>query len=389
MKTSILPWLLLFCVSCTNKGSSTADQAIADAEAQATLLTPKSSVPIIPVRPSVNPYDLDLSPFYPLALVIGLEAYLDAKSPILSYRLPPQADYVEIIRCNNKTVIETGLESTSIQNLAVSTLSQAQKDALYSSIDYFALALANNDCAQLSLATTNATFSDTFAPSGSWFYLVRACVTPSRLLNVGQASNRNCSRQVAISAPLLTYTNSRDDKINNALRQENIATQNITSISQKITEEAQTYSDDLDNCAKTEQDRAQALKKKNALAQLIGSGIELGIGIVTFSGGGFFAFYMHFGFMAGGFTFGHILTNIMASSSDMPRTCTSADITDSNKIKELMAQIAFQKDLQIFWKTQIDNAKNGNQVISTPNFAIPDYQAQLEEVLAQRRQITQ
>lgn len=379
--------LLLFAFACSKKSSEVSTTVAQGTSSQAALSTPAISKATAVIRDPVNPADLDSSLFYPLGLVVGLETYLDAKSPILSYAIPKQADYMEIIRCDNKTVIETGVESISIQNLSTSSLPQSQKDALYRGNDYFNLALINKDCTQLSLATTDATFSDTFAHSGNWFYLVHACVNPTRMMNVGQSSNRNCSRQVAISAPLLDYVNARDDKINNALEKENIATSSIMSISQKICESAEQYAKALDTCATTEQERAEAKKKRDALAQLIGSGIELGIAVLTM-GPGVFGNIFHFMFLGGSFTFAVILKNIMSSAGDMARTCTDADVDGVNRMSSLMTGLAYQKDLQIFWKTQVDNAKNGNKVLSIPSFQVPDYNAQLNSVTQQRQQIS-
>ncbi len=386
-KIGLFPLLLVLFFSCEKKSSTTSTAVSNQSASHAALATDVASGPRAVVRDRVNPADLDSSLFYPLGLVVGLETYIDAKSPILSYTIPKQADYMEIIRCDNKTVIETGVESISIQNLSTSSLPQSKKDALYRGNDYFNLALINKDCTQLSLATTDATFSDTFAHSGNWFYLVHACVNPNRMMNVGQSSNRSCSRQVAISAPLLDYKNLRDDKINNALQKENVATSTIMSISQKICEAADQYAAALDTCATTEQDREEAKKKRDALAQLIGSGIEFGIAVLTM-GSGVFNNILHFMFLSGGFTFGVLLKNIMSSAADMPRTCTDADIDGMNRISSLMTSLAYQKDLQIFWQTQVDNAKNGNQVLASPSFQVPDYNQQLNNVLQQRQLIS-
>jgi len=331
--------------------------------------------PAASTRPNVTSAELDTADFYPAGLVVGLQNYIDANSPLLSYIIPPQADYMQIIRCKNNTIIENGLQGMSLQSLSNSMLTQDQKMLIYQNNDYFGLALSNQDCVELSLATQTPEFQDSFAPSGSWFYLAHACVSPGRLNASHAVSNRNCSMQVAISTPLLNYVNTRDNALNSALQNVNVYSTKIVNISLQIDHTASQFATDLNNCALTAQSHAEAAKFRQGLAQVIGSGIELGLAVSAGAVG-----VIDLMFASSGFVFGPALKGLFTTSNDMARTCTTA-MRDTNSIQGLVFELAQAKDQQLYWQTIVQNAKDGVQAISNSTFTVQNFQQQLSTLI--------
>jgi len=175
--------------------------------------TEAQSAEVPHIRPKISAFRLD-DPLFNLTQVsVGLQNLMFSESPVISYKIPEMADFVEILRCRK----EAGSLSELI-NVELSGRSESWRSHMYRSRDFFKYAEASQDCELLTDGHSRKDFVDTFAPSGSYRYLVRACVSPGRLSDKEQLSARNCSRRVGISSEFNNFVNKRKRDEQNALK---------------------------------------------------------------------------------------------------------------------------------------------------------------------------
>ena len=258
-----------------------------------------------PARPGVSAFELDDSDFLVRAISVGLQTYIGSQTPVLNYKLPSSADYAEILRCPSNTVILGVSSAVPLQDVELSGLSTAQKNQIYQTNDFFNAAI-NAGCAQISLGTVVSSFYDSWAPTGSYRYVIRACVSPQRLLDTATLTTRNCSMQVGISAALTDYVNSRSDQQNTYLEKTNADSANLLLALQAAKQQADTYACFLQwcECGATAQDQsicqrdaqgnptscsggaymqAVTLKKKQAIITLTAVSLDLTMTLATSS----------------------------------------------------------------------------------------------------------
>ena len=124
----------------------------------------------------ISQVTIDNQEFFVKRFVVGLKDFLSAKSPFLRYDKPENADYFEIMRCSTGAVITGALDNRSLFDLGSSqNLYPSERSAMMQANDYWKQALNHPKCAILRLNHVE-TYIDSWAPSGSYRCLIRACV---------------------------------------------------------------------------------------------------------------------------------------------------------------------------------------------------------------------
>ena len=174
-------------------------------------------------RPTVSAFMIDETPFKINGAQVGVLDYLDFETPVISYFLPTSADYVEILRCPSSVGLvspDGSLINVEMGSKSADELSKALKDT-----DFWLQAENSGKCTLVAAEyNISSIFNDEFAPSGSMYYLLRACVEPARLSDTKFLGTRNCSHQIGLTLTMDGYNNGREQKTRDAL--ENAANEN-------------------------------------------------------------------------------------------------------------------------------------------------------------------
>ncbi len=333
----------------------------------------------------VSAYTLDDSKFTVGKFAVGLKDYLDSQSPFLSYEFPKDSDYVEIIRCEQGVAISSGINTVPLKEMELSNKSEAELDAYFRSSNIFEEATNIKSCELLTQGSHESDFVDSFAPSGSFIWLIRACVSPERLLFKEKLSARNCSKRVTISSTLQDYTSKRSEKEKEALRHVSYYSSLMDRNAASIRAVALDFNQSLDECEKKEHRRAVSVAKKDAVIKLVAAGIEIAIGMKNWqrkqlANGKKMGYLQHArtnkmdGFQIlvdmAGFITGPILTNLFTMSSDMPRSCTITDRLERN-LKDL-AQTLMENSVEHgYWLQTVELRELASEVTDGRSVTIP------------------
>ena len=146
--------------------------------------------------------------FRVLSVRANLIDLIDGPIPTVQIQIAEQADYAQIIRCAEETIIAgpTGDELTQV----LLEDGNASED-IFTRNNFWAEAL-DAGCQRISSYFTDSIFNDGSAKSGTWKYLVRSCVLQRRLNAAEGYSTDGCSPFVNASPPL-EFFNERDYKL--------------------------------------------------------------------------------------------------------------------------------------------------------------------------------
>lgn len=284
----------------------------------------------------ISRFRLDDRSFSVLKLAIGQQLFLESQSPVVAYKIPDVADYVEILRCQTNVILNAGTDTIKLTDIELSKFTPEQRDSFYRNNNFFAEAERQEECELVSTGTFREEFLDSWAPSGKYRWLVRACVSPNRLLDKEKLSTRNCSRRVAISSAL-QVSNNRKKKENSFLRKANQYSLEMEQIAQKMVWMGKEFNYALQFCEDFHHGEEIRKKKKEAIIILIATAIEVPLELATAGravvDGKPVSFLKHYtnpkeimdilqlmGAL-GGMTFVPILQALTFTSEDVPRTC--------------------------------------------------------------------
>jgi hypothetical protein len=329
-------------------------------------------------NPKVSAFELDDSRFLPTRFTIGLETFLNSQTPVLNYDVPLDTDFVEIMRCPLNAVLTGASDTVRLEDIELSDASSSERARMYRNNDYFAVAV-NAGCSQLTQGTRELAFYDSWAPSGSYRYLIRPCVSSDRLVDTEKLTTRNCSRQIGITQPLKDYVNKRDKEQREFLRKASEASSNILLTLQTAKQHADTFgcfiqwcecgsgSHDQSICQRDvngvpnectggEHGRAVAKAKKAAIVTLVAVATDLllnaatsgpagGLGQIknivtkpglgsTFGGG---MVLMGYGASLNGMSFNLMFQALATQTADFPRTCAQGVSIDLEMTKYALA----------------------------------------------------
>lgn len=388
-------WVLGSCSPSNNNSStSTRKDSAADLDQEIDPSTndeqnqPQVDPQFIP-RPKVSRFSLDDQKFNVVRLAVGLQSFVGSQTPVLSYKLPRDADYVEILRCEHNTILSGGVNPISLADLELSGLSEFEKGQLYRSSDYFKIAEDSNSCELVSDGHLGEAFLDSFSPSGDHRYLVRSCVTPTRLEDRDKLSGRNCSRRVAISDEL-THTNTRKDKELEALRLSNIFAAKIDSTTSAMLALAEAINVEIEECYERNRQRVIDKKIRDAWITIASAVIEVGIEIVTVDPGDLNKLRYYLSLKGGkggwgiqstvdklqilgavqGFLLADTFQKILGSSHDMIRTCARYERLEKEYgiMEYQLLDYGFQYQL---WLAVANLARAGQLVVDGVPIDIP------------------
>lgn len=303
-----------------------------DDEEEQTTQQPSDNPLISYRRPKLSRFEIDDSKFIVTGIAIGLKDFIDSESPLLTYKIPKDADYIEIIRCDSHANIATG---TGVISLDDTSLSGPSRTTLYRTNDFFRAAEETKGCEVISLGEISNQFQDTFAPSGSYRYIVRACVASERLMDSEKLTKRNCSQQVGVSDEM-KYTNKRKDQENKAIQKMHVHESSIDNAFWNMRIIAEEFIDELNRCEEREVERAIDTKIREAWVTVAASAADISLELVSYgkanpakilqhytmpTSGGRVMDMMQMAGASGGLSFRDMFLNLTASSDDMPRSC--------------------------------------------------------------------
>ena len=188
--------------------------------------------------------------------------------PVMSYMLPQQSDYIEILRC------DAGLQLTNFAGNTVNELNMmADEDASLQMIagDFWQKAMASQRCVMVGYEySQHSQFTDTTIRSGRWFYLARACVMAQKIsaLDRPGLGLSSCSPFVAQTA-VFDYTSPSElAGLANmvALSEKGIALEHAVLRLERL---AVATHDALEHCDDQEADRQKRVREKKALMTII------------------------------------------------------------------------------------------------------------------------
>jgi len=289
------------------------------------------------VRPKVSAFEIDDKKFSLVQLTVGLQQFMTSETPVISYKIPELADYVEILRCRHNMSGIGGL-----RDLEMADMSEAEKAQEYRSKDYFKIAEADNACELITDGHARRDFLDTFAPTGSYFYLVRPCVAPGRLADKDQLTARNCSRRVGISSELSDFTNKRKAKEMEAMKLAAAYGSKMDATTNAMQQLASTANDVINECDERNRQRLITKKVREAWVTIFAAVAEVGVELATIPGTGPAEWLKHYTFrrkdsgtfesfmdltqLIGalqGYMLADTFKKLTASSHDMIRTCAT------------------------------------------------------------------
>lgn len=322
-------------------------------------------------RPSmISAHDLHDQNFMPLRISVALQPLLNSQTPVLQYAKPKLADFVKIIRCQSRAVIAGAFDSVSLKDLAMSGATLEKKAEIYQNNDYFNAAISNPLCEVLTpLGIVEESFYDTWAPTGSFFYMISACVHPDRLEKNSVLDSTDCSKQIAISNELKDYTNKRLDAEKIALRKVEDIGIEMEMIIRKLKLKALDYGEAIDDCATREFERAVFKKKRDAIVKLIAIGFDVMLEFKS-NGGVRESFQMyakpHKNILAsnqivgsvGAYTFGGMFQELTTAQQDLPRTCEKG-ISMSEEVRALLLEFQRKDDIRITYSCRAAHLSQG------------------------------
>jgi hypothetical protein len=286
--------------------------------------------------PNVSRLQLDDSDFRIIGLRPGEQDYMSGPTPIVNIPIPEKADYVEVIRCSADTIIKG--PTHDLKDVELGSTSMDDEKRIFIENDFWSeAARQTNHCILVSQSQSTRVFADLGASSGEWIYVVRACVSPDRLTDKSGSDSRNCSRQVGLSWSL-KYKNNRLETEKAALAQVQTFRDQVDGLGREIYYLTVALNNALTACNDTETQRQIRVKRKEAITQIAGFGISLGLELALPSSG-------LAAVKSGAKTWTQLWTDtwdardtiagqgaqvtqalrwLFSSSNDFPRTCTKA-----------------------------------------------------------------
>lgn len=376
--------LFLICCSCKQSNSGPGSKEPVE--------RPTTDTITYQIPSKVSAFTLDDKKFSINQIAIGLQTYVKSQTPVVSYKVPEGADYVEILRCRNDAVLTTGSDPINLVDIELSGRSDAEKAHLYRSNDYFKAGEDNLQCELLTQGYVGKEFFDAFAPSGSFRYMIRACVTPSRLIDQEGFSRRNCSRRVGFSALLADYKNSRQKKEQDSLRLASIYASKMGTSTATMKFLAEGANAAINECEEREHQRLVEKKVRDAWITIAASVIETSFEITTLrsTNKGLYGkltkaskakgkvSFLDVAQLIGatqGATLSETFIQIAGSSHDMPRSCaTYKKIIDNYLImEEALGQYSFKYlyYMEIAEIAQLNNLAVGGEEVDIPQVDDP------------------
>ena len=281
-------------------------------------------------RPQVSRFALDDTRFLVTSVALGLKDFISTKSPILTYTIPRDADYVEVMRCLSSANVATSIDNVTIGDIALGADTRSFRTA-----DFFRAAEETDGCEMISLGEISGVFQDTYAPTGTFAYLIRACVAEERLTDRDQLTKRVCTKQIAISEEI-TYKNKRLEQELQALRKVAVYEAKVDQTFWSVRLLAEDLIQEAQRCEDREVDRLIDVKIKEAWVTVVATAADVALELASYGKTNPGKVAQHYllptsfgramdtmgmiGAM-GGLSFREMIINLTTGSEDMPRSC--------------------------------------------------------------------
>jgi hypothetical protein len=224
----------------------------------------------------VSAFDLDNSELRVNGIRASVQDFMTGETPVLTYMLPEKADYVEIMRCSADTIIRG--PSGDLLDVDLGSPSLDDEKRIFKQNNFWDSALEQiNNCVLVSSGFSNSIYQDLHIVSGSYRYLVRACVSPQRLTDAEFVSHRHCSRQIGLSTLLANYKNQRNETESAALQRVQDFRDRADGLGREIHYLAVATNNALAACNDRETARQIRVKRKEAFTTIMGFGLSLGL----------------------------------------------------------------------------------------------------------------
>lgn len=334
---------------------------------------------------TVSAFNLDDDRFLILDFTVGLETYLNSQTPVLNYSPVLDVDYVEIMRCPVNAVIAGASATLNLKEMELSAGTLTDRENMYRHNDFWSSAVLAG-CTQLTTGTMSLAFYDSWAPNGSYRYLIRSCINPQRLTDIDKLTSRNCSRQIAVTIPLSDYVNTRAQAEMEYLRKANEASGRLLTTLVAAKQQADSYACFLQwcECGASEQSicardakgvpapctggiygTVVAKTKKDAIVTLVSVGFDLalnaatsgpkgGLTAIAQSGKGVMGAFggagtvLGYGASLSGMSFSMMFQALAAQTQDFPKSCAKGISNDVQMSKIAQAVEAAQAEYNYY-----------------------------------------
>lgn len=339
-------------------------------------------------RSKVSRFDIDNAKFLINDVSLGLKDYIGASTPILQYQIPKDADYAEIIRCSTSANITTGVGTISLED---ASLSQSSFTAnVMRANDFFRAAEETDGCEVVSIGEIRSIFEDSYAPSENFIYLLRSCVANERLTDVDKLTNRNCTKQIALSNSI-SYQNTRKDGQIQYLRKMHACESKINNTFWAMRVLAEDMVQETNACEEREHKRAVDLKVKEAWIKIIAIAPDIAMELMSYGKTNPGKILTHYGKPTslgrasdlmglmgalGGMSFGETFNLLGTTSADMPRSCDRLQglqmqmQTHISTLNNFFYGLAYYKNIADMYAQGID-VTDGNVPPAQSGFMFP------------------
>jgi hypothetical protein len=247
--------------------------------------------------------------------------------PIVSFSFPPQADYVQVLRCRGDA------DLGELGNIEIGASNSKQADAVYQSQDFWKKTATNPFCAYITTGTSNDKIIDFYAASGNYVYVARACVEKSRLASTDPDTLSNgCTRQVGKTIVLNGHINVEKNLTFEAKDKMRAQRDKVDAMGREFVYLAKLTDSQISDCEKQRGANKASLLRREALGKIIGVGIDLGAKLLADG--------LAKQILGGLSGFAGIFKEIGARSEDYlpPEFCPGADLSMA-RMKQLKEQL--------------------------------------------------
>ncbi|MEN9528717.1 MAG: hypothetical protein RI932_590 [Pseudomonadota bacterium] len=247
--------------------------------------------------------------------------------PIVSFSFPPQADYVQVLRCRaDANLGELG-------NIEIGASNTKQADAIYQSKDFWQRTASNPFCAYITTGTSNDKVIDFYANSGDYVYVARACVEKSRLAAADpDALSNGCTRQVGKTTEFRGHVNVEKNLTFEVKEKMRAQRDKVDAMGREFVYLAKLTDSQISDCEKQRGATKASRYRRESLGKIIGVGIDLGAKLLSDG--------LAKSILGGLSGFSGIFNEISARSEDYlpPEFCPGADLSMA-RMKQLKEQL--------------------------------------------------
>lgn len=191
--------------------------------------------------------------------VVGLASHIDSKSPVLNYKIPEQADFVQLLRCRADNAILQSIKS-AVQDNRPSDSWESAKTA---------------GCKQITqIGISQTTYLDVAASSDTYRYVIRSCIDGSRYVGAITTAPL-CSNYLNVTPNDLPFQNTREQAEQRAYEEANKHLETQNQAIRQISNAALEVNNAKAKCQQDVADRQKALAQQQGILKIVGVGLSV------------------------------------------------------------------------------------------------------------------